>query len=131
MNTLKHIAYIEDEEDIRTIAKMSLEMIGGYSVDLFASGDEALRQLPARKPQLILMDVMMPGRDGPSTLAALRELPELRTVPVIFMTAKAQQTEVAHYKAIGAIGVITKPFDPMTLAQQVSAIWQVEQDSII
>lgn len=123
-NALTRIAYVEDEEDIRTIAKMSLEMLGGYAVHLFASGDEALQQLPQLKPQLVLMDVMMPGRDGPSTLLAMRETAELREVPVIFMTAKAQQGEIAQYKSLGALDVITKPFDPMTLAARVANIWQ-------
>lgn len=122
--SLKTIAYVEDEEDIRTIAKMSLEMMGGYEVHVFASGDQALQGLPALKPQLVLMDVMMPGRDGPSTLSTMRTMPELEQIPVIFMTAKAQSSEIEHYKSLGAIDVITKPFDPMSLASRVSAIWQ-------
>lgn len=126
-NVLKKLAYVEDEEDIRTIAKMALEMVGGYEVHLFASGDEALLGLPSLKPQLILMDVMMPGRDGPGTLQALREIPALAEVPVIFMTAKAQQAEIAQYIALGAIGVITKPFDPMALTGQITELWLQHQ----
>ena len=73
-------------------------------------------------PDMVLLDVMMPGMDGPSTLKALRERPLLAQVPVAFMTAKVQPPEVVHYKALGALDVITKPFDPMTLAAQVRAV---------
>ena len=122
--TLRKLAYVEDEADIRTIAQMALQMMGGYEVALYASGEEALQQLPQDIPQLLLMDVMMPGQNGPGVLEAMRQIPALQHVPVIFMTAKAQQAEVDYYKSLGAIGVITKPFDPMQLAHEVAGLWQ-------
>lgn len=124
MSTLQRILYVEDEPDIRTVARLALEHVGGFTVHLCASGDEARREAEAFAPQLILLDVMMPGMDGPGTLRALREIPALATVPVAFMTAKVQAGEVAALLALGALAVIAKPFDPMTLADQVRAIWE-------
>ena len=124
MSALQRILYVEDEPDIQAVAKLALEMVGGFTVKVCSSGEEALREAVAFAPDMILLDVMMPGMDGPSTLQALRQKPELATVPVAFMTAKVQPSEVAHYKSLGARDVIPKPFDPMTLAQQVRAIWE-------
>ena len=124
MNTLQRILYVEDEPDIQTVAKLALEMVGGFTVKVCSSGEEAVREAEAFAPDMILLDVMMPGMDGPSTLKALRALPSLAELPVAFMTAKVQPTEVAHYKTLGARDVIAKPFDPMTLASQVRAIWE-------
>lgn len=121
---LQRVLYVEDDSDIRTIASMALEVVGGLTLQACASGAEALAAAGPFAPQLLLLDVMMPGMDGPTTLARLREQPALRDVPVIFMTAKVQASEVAQYKALGALGVISKPFDPMTLAGQVQALWQ-------
>jgi two-component system, OmpR family, response regulator len=124
MNTLQRVLYVEDEPDIQAVAKIALEMLGGFTVKICSSGQDALNEAVAFAPDMILLDVMMPGMDGPSTLQALRQLPELAQVPVAFMTAKVQPAEVAHYKALGALNVIAKPFDPMTLAQQVRSIWE-------
>ena len=124
MSTLQRVMYVEDEPDIQAVAKLALELVGGFTVKVCASGEEALREAEAFAPQMILLDVMMPGMDGPTTLKALRALPALATVPVAFMTAKVQPAEVAHYKTLGARDVIPKPFDPMTLASQVRAIWE-------
>lgn len=123
MGDLKRILYVEDEPDIRAVAKLALEMVGGFTVKICSSGEEALRDAAAFAPDMILLDVMMPGLDGPATLQGLRALAPLATVPVAFMTAKIQPAEVAHYKSLGAMDVIAKPFDPMTLAAQVRAIW--------
>lgn len=120
---LKRILYVEDEADIRTVALLALEALGGFTVDLCHSGSEALSRAPDFRPQLILLDVMMPAMDGPTTLSLLRELPQFAATPAIFMTAKVQPAEVAHYLELGAVDVIPKPFDPMTLASQVQAIW--------
>lgn len=125
--TLSRILYVEDDDDIREIAKLALEMVGGFSVLLCASGEQALLQAPAFAPQLILLDVMMPGMDGPSTLVALRQQPALAHIPIAFMTAKIQPQEIAAYKAMGALDVIAKPFDPMLLPSQVTAIWQASR----
>lgn len=124
MSELHRILYVEDEPDIRAVAKIALEMVGGFTVKICACGEEALREAEAFAPEMILLDVMMPGMDGPSTLKALREQASLSRVPVAFMTAKVQPAEVAHYKSLGALDVIPKPFDPMTLAGQVRAVWE-------
>ena len=121
---LTRILYVEDEPDIQTVARIALEALGGFTVEICSSGDEALQRAPGFQPQLILLDVMMPGMDGPSTLKMLRALPQFAGTPVIFMTAKVQPGEISGYKEIGAVDVIPKPFDPMTLSSQVQAIWE-------
>ena len=120
---LNRILYVEDDPDIQAIAIMVLETINGFTLEACSSGAEALAKAVQFKPDLVLLDVMMPGMDGPETLKGLREFPELATTPVVFMTAKVQPQEVAAYLALGAVGVIAKPFDPMTLAQELSDIW--------
>jgi len=120
---LKRILYVEDEPDIRAVAQIALEVVGGFVTRICSSGAEALQAVASFAPDLILLDVMMPGMDGPSTLLALRKLPELDGTPVAFMTAKVQPNEVIEYKRLGAIGVIAKPFDPMTLGDAVRALW--------
>lgn len=120
---LREVLYVEDDPDIRAVAQMALEVVGGLKVCSCAGGREALQALMHCRPDVVLLDVMMPDLDGPATLALLREQPASRATPVIFMTAKAQGAEVDRFRALGAIGVITKPFDPMTLADQVRALW--------
>lgn len=120
---LQKILYVEDEEDIRAVAELALESVGGFTLRSCGSGQQALREGPEFAPDLILLDVMMPGMDGPSTFEALMEIPALADTPVIFMTAKVQSDEVAYYKKLGAIDVIPKPFDPMSLAAQIRGIW--------
>lgn len=124
MSSLLRILYVEDEPDIQTVAKIALEMVGEFEVKICSSGEEALREAESFDPDMILLDVMMPGLDGPRTLEELRKKPALVDTPVAFMTAKVQPTEVEHYKSLGARDVIAKPFDPMTLASQVQAIWE-------
>ncbi|MDP1741070.1 MAG: response regulator [Polaromonas sp.] len=123
---LARILYVEDEPDIRAIAQMALEAVGGFTVIACASGSEALANAPGAGADLLLLDVMMPGMDGPSTLKALRALPATASTPVIFMTAKVQAAEVAQYRELGAIDVIHKPFDPMELSAQISRIWELQ-----
>lgn len=120
---LSRILYVEDDPDIQAIAMMVLETISGFTVQACSSGKEALERAVAFQPDLILLDVMMPGMDGPETLKGLRNFPELQSTPVVFMTAKVQPQEVQGYIALGAVGVIAKPFDPMTLAQELRDIW--------
>lgn len=129
MSTLQRILYVEDEPDIQAVAKLALEMVGGFTVKIYSSGEAALREVVDFAPDMILLDVMMPGMDGPSTLKALRELPSLASVPVAFMTAKVHPAEVTHFKSLGARAVIAKPFDPMQLASQVRAIWEGHHDN--
>jgi CheY-like chemotaxis protein len=123
---LNRILYVEDEPDIRFVAEMALQAVGGFSVISCASGEEALRAAPQARADLLLLDVMMPGMDGPGTLKALRALAATAHTPVIFMTAKVQAAEVATYKALGALEVIAKPFDPMTLAARIQRIWDAQ-----
>jgi CheY-like chemotaxis protein len=122
--TLNRIMCVEDEPDIRTVVQFALEAIGGFSVLMCASGHEALALGPGFAPDFILLDAMMPGMDGPATLVALRKIPELAVVPVAFMTAKVQPSEIANFKAQGALDVIAKPFDPHTLPDEVRGIWE-------
>jgi CheY-like chemotaxis protein len=124
MSELQRVLYVEDEPDIRAVAQVALETVGGLTLRICASGEQALREVAAFQPELVLLDVMMPGMDGPSTLRALRAMPELAGVPMVFMTAKVQPEEVAQFLALGAAAVIAKPFDPMTLAGQVKALWE-------
>lgn len=120
---LTRITYVEDEPDIRTVAQIALETVGGFELDVCASGAEALLRTPDFDPDLILLDVMMPEMDGMDAFKHLRSKPDLADTPIVFMTAKAQPDEIRNYEALGAAGVITKPFDPMTLADEVRAIW--------
>jgi CheY-like chemotaxis protein len=113
---------VEDDPDIRSVAAMALEAIGGHLVHACESGAQAVAAAPGFAPDLVLLDVMMPEMDGPATLRALRELPEMAQTPVIFLTAKAQPQEVARYRSLGALGVVAKPFDPMTLSGQIRKI---------
>lgn len=122
--TLQRILLVDDEADIRQVARLALEAVGGFHVDECASGLAAPAAVAQHAPQLVLMDVMMPGQDGPQTLKALRATPGLPPVPVVFMTAKVQPQEVAAFRSLGALDVIAKPFDPMTLAQTVRQIWE-------
>ncbi|MBC9176447.1 response regulator [Pseudoroseomonas ludipueritiae] len=121
---LSRILYVEDDADVRKVATFALKMVGKFTVEACASGEEALEKAVAFAPQLLLLDVMMPGMDGPTTLARLRELPEIADVPAVFMTAKVQPQEVSRYRELGSLDVISKPFDPMTLAASVRGIWE-------
>jgi two-component system OmpR family response regulator len=128
---LHRILCIDDEEDILQVAKLSLEMVGGFEASLCKGSRHAAEQVRLVRPDLLLLDVMMPEMDGPTTLAKLRGDASTAAVPVIFMTAKAQPSELQHYLDLGAIGVISKPFDPMTLSEQIQALWKKhhERDS--
>jgi CheY-like chemotaxis protein len=124
MSGLRTILYVEDDPDIQEVVTMALEVVGGFQVSVASSGREALVTVEGGIPDLILLDVMMPDMDGPTTLARMRERPELADVPVVFITAKVQATEIEYFKSLGAVDVIAKPFDPVTLASQVQAIWE-------
>ncbi len=120
---LSRILYVDDDDDIRAVAVFSLELVGGFEVAACGSGEEALKRAPEFDPQLLLLDVMMPEMDGPAVLAALRQSPGTLSTPAIFMTATVQPAEVARLRALGAIDVIAKPFDPMQLPQTIRAAW--------
>ena len=117
------ILHVDDEDDIREVAAFALELDSDMTLTSAPSGERALAALDGGlRPDVILLDVMMPHLDGPGTLARIRQRPEHVSTPVIFMTARAQSGEIDHYRALGALDVITKPFDPMTLARDVRAI---------
>jgi CheY-like chemotaxis protein len=120
---LQRILHVDDEPDIREVAKLSLEDVGGFTVEVCSSGAEAIERAAAVPPDLILLDVMMPGMDGPATLKALRDNAQTVAIPVVFMTAKVQAREIETLKGLGAVGVIAKPFDPLQLAEQVRVLW--------
>ncbi len=113
------ILHVDDEPDIREVVDMALTLDPELKVQSCASGGDALMAAADWMPDLILLDVMMPGMDGPATLAQLRESPQTAGIPVVFMTARAQTRELRHFISLGAEGVISKPFDPMTLATSV------------
>ena len=123
MLELERVLHIDDDLSIQEVARVALEIVGGFRVMSCSSGKEGLEQVERFAPHAILLDVMMPGMDGPETLLHLQRLPSLAAVPVIFMTAKVQNCEVEQYHELGAAGVISKPFDPMSLADQIRAIW--------
>jgi two-component system OmpR family response regulator len=120
--TIRKVLLVDDEDDIRTIGQLSLSRVGGWQTVLASSGTEAVSKAAAESPDLILLDVMMPGMDGPTTLGKLRAQEATAKTPVIFMTAKIQKQEVARYLELGAVGVIGKPFDPMTLPAEIKRL---------
>jgi CheY-like chemotaxis protein len=113
------VLHVDDEPDIREVVQISLGLDPQFAVRSCCSGRDAIAAAAEWSPDLILLDVMMPEMDGPATLARLRESPQTSTIPVIFMTARAQQRELQRFRALGAEGVIPKPFDPLTLAARV------------
>jgi len=124
LSELTKVLHVEDEADIREIAQMALELIGGLDVCLVGSGAAALEALDSFQPQLVLTDVQMPGMTGPETLAAIRARPGYAEMPGIYMTAKIMESEREALLGPRDIGVIAKPFDPMTLASDIRALWQ-------
>lgn len=115
------ILIVDDEPDIRRIANLSLRKLGGHDTIEAENGMDALRLAAEHSPDVILLDVMMPLMDGPTTLAALKKNPATSHIPVIFLTAKAIHSEVERWKALGAVATFTKPFDPMKLDAEVRA----------
>ncbi|NSL18909.1 response regulator [Tatlockia micdadei] len=123
MRELQKIIYAEDEEDIRTVAQIALEDIGSYTVRYCLNGYEVLEAIKDFQPDLLLLDVMMPRMDGPSALRQIKQMPHMAEIPAIFMTAKIQPQEIKEYRDLGAIDVINKPFDPITLADDIRRMW--------
>ena len=123
------VLIIDDDPDIRSIARLSLSRVGGMDVIEAASGLEGVPKAQDEKPDVILLDMMMPTMDGLETLAALRSQPATARTPVIFLTAKALGDEVERMAALGAAGVLIKPFDPRTLSEDVRALVNRPLDS--
>ena len=120
----KRIMLVEDDADIQLITRLSLEVGGGYEVRVCGSGQDALESVGAYKPDLILLDMMMPGMDGLATMEALRSLPEVAETPVIFFTANTQDQMRQDLIRCGALGVIVKPIEPAALLEQIRALWR-------
>ena len=118
----RKILLVDDEDDIREVAQMSLEMTAGWEVVTASSGAEALRMAAAERPDAILLDVMMPGMDGPATARALKAAPETAEIPIILLTAKVQAADRRRFDDLGVAGMLAKPFDPMALADEVSGV---------
>jgi CheY-like chemotaxis protein len=116
------ILHVDDEPDIREVVELSLGLDPEFETRGCASGQEALTAARDWSPDVILLDVMMPHMDGPTTLARLRENAQTAMIPVVFMTARARGSELDHFRALGALGVIPKPFDPMSLAGWVRSL---------
>ena len=119
---LRHILLVDDEDDIREVAALSLETVGGWRVSSARDGSSGVAMACAERPDAILLDVMMPGLDGAATVQRLRADSRTRDIPVIFLTAKTQAADRRRFAALGVAGTLTKPFDPMTLAEQIAAI---------
>ena len=120
---LNRVCYVEDDEDIQKIVRMSLERIGKMQVEVVSDPMVAIDAIKAFKPELVMLDWMMPGMDGPTLYRKMKETPEVRDLPVVFITAKASQKELDELRALGAAGTISKPFAPRDLADQLRAIW--------
>ncbi len=123
MAELNKILHVEDEGDIREIANMALELIGGFQVAQAELGSVALDIVEDFAPDLLLCDVQMPGMTGPETIAAIRAIPGYETIPAIFMTAKVGESDKGDLIGPHELGLIAKPFDPTTLATQIRAMW--------
>ncbi|MDD8058422.1 MULTISPECIES: response regulator [Shewanella] len=121
---LDKILHVEDDESIRVIVEMALADLSGYTLVSCDGGKSALTQIDQFTPDLILLDAMMPGMDGLQTLIELRKKPHCQHIPVVFMTARIQQTEKQEYLNAGAVDVIEKPFDAMTLGDKLNTIYQ-------
>lgn len=126
---MRTVLVIDDEDDIREVAQVSLEALGGWNVLTASSGDQGIQRAAADQPDAILLDVMMPGMDGPTTFQKLQAEPATQKIPVIFLTAKVQSADRQRFADLGVAGVIAKPFDPMTLAGDVAALlnWPADE----
>ena len=121
---LNRICYVEDDEDIQRIVRMSLERVGKMTVEVVGDPMQAIERMIAFKPELVMLDWMMPGMDGPTLFKKMREVPETKALPVVFITAKASQRELDELRSLGAAGTISKPFSPKDLPEQLRAIWK-------
>ncbi|HXZ93287.1 MAG TPA: response regulator [Burkholderiales bacterium] len=120
---LNRICYVEDDEDIQRIVRMSLERVGKMTVEVVGDPAQAIETIKAFKPDLVMLDWMMPGIDGPTLFRMMRETPEVKHLPVVFITAKASSSEMDELRAMGAAGAISKPFSPKDLPDQLRSIW--------
>jgi CheY-like chemotaxis protein len=122
MDSPRRILIVDDEDDIREVAQVSLELVGGFEVMTASSGRDAVARARGDQPDAVLLDVMMPGMDGPATLVELRADPATRDIPVVFLTANTQTVQRQQLNQLGAAGILSKPFDPMKLPGEVAAM---------
>src|SRR5215470_3379166 len=120
---LTRICYVEDDEDIQRIVRMSLERVGKMTVDVVSDPLTAIGRITTFKPDLVMLDWMMPGMDGPTLFRKMKQLPETSALPVVFITAKATQRDMDELVALGAAATISKPFNPKDLPAQLRLIW--------
>ena len=120
---LERICYVEDDEDIQRIVRMSLERVGKMTVELVTDPNSAIGVMREFKPDLVMLDWMMPGMDGPTLFRKMKQLPEVASLPVVFITAKATPRDMEELITLGAAGTISKPFSPKDLPEQLRAIW--------
>lgn len=119
---IRRILVVEDEANLRTVVRICLEALGGWEVEVAASGQEGLMMAERERPDVILLDAMMPGMDGLAFLGKLLANPQLQTIPVIFLTAKQELLQPQTFLKLGARGAIAKPFNPLTLHNEIAAI---------
>ena len=120
---LQRICYVEDDEDIQRIVRMSLERVGKMTVEVVSDPMVAIGVITAFKPDLVMLDWMMPGMDGPTLFRKMKTEPEVSKLPVVFITAKATQRDMDELVSLGAAGTISKPFSPKDLPEQLRQIW--------
>ena len=120
---LNRICYVEDDEDIQRIVRMSLERVGKMTVEVVGDPTAAVEAMLKFKPDLVMLDWMMPVLDGPALFRQMKQKPETSALPVVFITAKAAQRDLDELSALGAVGTISKPFSPKDLPDQLRAIW--------
>jgi CheY-like chemotaxis protein len=121
---LRKILMVEDDPDITLLARIALEEVGGYEVEAFETGAEALARVADIAPDLVILDYRMPGMTGAEVLEALRRIPATVQTPVVFMTASVMPNQVAKLLALGASAVIPKPFDPVDLPEKIRGVWE-------
>ena len=124
MKSLKRVLYAEDEPDVQTVVEITVQAMGDFDIKICDNGKLLLDCVEEYNPDLIILDVMMPEMDGPTTFTNLQSNEKTKNIPVIFMTAKAQVHEVQLFKETGVIGVITKPFDPILLCSEIQRNWE-------
>jgi two-component system OmpR family response regulator len=120
---LNRICYVEDDEDIQRIVRMTLERVGKMTVEVIGDPTLAIAAMTAFKPDMVMLDWMMPKMDGPTLFRQMKLRPETSSLPVVFITAKAAQSDLNELLALGAVGAISKPFSPKDLPDQLRAIW--------
>jgi two-component system OmpR family response regulator len=120
---LERVCYVEDDEDIQRIVRMSLERVGKMKVEVVGDPLVAIDAIVGFKPDLVVLDWMMPGMDGPTLFRQMQENPQTKDLPVVFMTAKATPAEMEELRSLGALGAISKPFSPKDLPEQLRALW--------